>query len=359
MGEMRVAGEKDRHPAPSGQQCYIRNRLTILKGAAQSGKSLFAEREKEVKQQAAASPSSLGGTLHASPRLVQRERSDRVVAIGLRNPWLGDLYHHLLILPWWAFLLGLSVVYVTLNVIFALLYLLGDSAIANARPGVFSDAFFFSVETLSTIGYGQMSPATLYGSVIMTVEALFGLALIAVSAGLMFARFSRPTARVMFSKVAVVTEYNGIPTLSFRLANERRNQILEAQVSVTLVRDERTGEGEWMRRFYDLQPARQRSPIFAMTFTVMHPIDPASPLWNETPLSLAAQGAEIVVTVTGLDETISHAVYARTSYLAHEMRWGHRFADVFTQTQDGRLAIDYHRFHNTEPVQPPVPSQAA
>lgn len=279
-----------------------------------------------------------------------------MVAIGLRNPWLSDLYHSLLTLPWWAFLLGLAFVYLGLNVLFATLYLRGDGAIANARPGAFSDAFFFSVETLSTIGYGQMSPATLYGNVVMTVEALFGLTLLAVVAGLVFARVSRPTARVIFSKVAVVTPYNGVPTLSFRLANERRNQILEAQVSVTLVRDERTPEGEWMRRFYDLQLARQRSPIFAMTFTVMHPIDPASPLWNATAASLTAEAAEIVVTVTGIDETLSQAVHARTSYLAHEVVWGHRFADVFTQTEDGRLAIDYRRFHDTEPDQLPAPN---
>jgi inward rectifier potassium channel len=288
---------------------------------------------------------------------VQREASDRVVAIGLRSPWLGDLYHQLLTLPWWAFLLGLAVVYLGFNVLFALLYLLGDGAIANARPGVFSDAFFFSVETISTIGYGQMSPASLYGNIVMTVEALFGLSLLAVVAGLVLARFSRPTARVVFSKVAVVAPYNGVPTLSLRLANERRNQILEAQVSVTLVRDERTAEGEWMRRFYDLQLARQRSPIFAMTFTVMHAIDPASPLWNATASSLEAEGAEIVVTVTGLDETMSQAVHARTSYLAHEVLWGHRFADVFTETEDGRLAIDYHRLHDTEPVETPVPNR--
>ena len=250
----------------------------------------------------------------------------------------------------------MAFVYLGLNVLFATLYLRGDGAITNARPGAFSDAFFFSVETLSTIGYGQMSPATLYGNVVMTVEALFGLTLLAVVAGLVFARVSRPTARVIFSKVAVVTPYNGIPTLSFRLANERRNQILEAQVSVTLVRDERTPEGEWMRRFYDLQLARQRSPIFAMTFTVMHPIDPASPLWNATAASLTAEAAEIVVTVTGIDETLSQAVHARTSYLAHEVVWGHRFADVFTQTEDGRLAIDYRRFHDTEPDQLPAPS---
>ena len=296
------------------------------------------------------------GVPRAPARLVQREPSDRVVAIGLRDPWLGDFYHHLLTLPWWAFLLGLAVVYLGLNIFFALLYLTGDGAIANARPGAFPDAFFFSVETISTIGYGQMLPATLYGNIVMTVEAMFGLTLLAVSAGLVLARFTRPTARVMFSKVAVVTRYNGVLTLSFRLANERRNQILEAQVSVTLVRDERTTEGEWIRRFYDLQLARQRSPIFAMTFTVMHPIDPASPLWNATSSSLAAEAVEIVVTVTGLDETMSQSVHARTSYLAHEVLWGHRFADVFTQTEDGRLAIDYRRFHDTEPVELPEPN---
>jgi inward rectifier potassium channel len=304
-----------------------------------------------VRQHAAAAPSGLGGTPRAPTRLIQREASDRVVAIGLRTGWLSDLYHQLLVVPWPAFLAGLSVVYLGLNLLFALLYLLGDGAIANARPGAFADAFFFSVETLSTIGYGQMSPATLYGNIIMTTEALVGLMLVAVAAGLMFARFSRPTARVVFSKVAVVAPFNGALTLTLRLANERRNQILDAQVSVTLVRDERTAEGEWIRRFYDLQLARQRSPIFAMTFTVMHVIDSASPLWNATPSSLAAEAAEIVVTVTGLDETISQAVHARTSYLADEVLWDHRFTDVFTQTEDGRLAIDYRRFHNTEPIQ--------
>jgi inward rectifier potassium channel len=149
-----------------------------------------------------------------------------------------------------------------------------------------------------------MSPAALYGNIITTIEALVGLMLIAVAAGLMFARFSRPTARVVFSKVTLIAPFNGVPTLSLRLANQRRNQILDVEVLDTLVRDERTAKGEWMRRFYDVQPARQRSPIFAMTFTVRHPIDTASPLWNATPSSLAAQSVEIVVTVAGLDETI-------------------------------------------------------
>jgi inward rectifier potassium channel len=298
---------------------------------------------------AAASPGDRN-TRPAAPRIVQRARSDQVVAIGLRAGWMRDLYHYLLILPWSAFIAGFALVYLGLNLLFAGLYLLGDGALANARPGVFSDAFFFSVETLSTIGYGQMSPASFYGNVVMTVEALTGVMLVAVAAGLMFARFSRPTARVVFSKVAVVGPFNGVPTLSLRLANQRRNQILEAQVSLTLVRDEQTGEGDWIRRFYDLHLARQRSPIFAMTFTVMHPIDANSPLSNATPSSMAAEGAEVVVTVTGIDETTSQTIHARTSYLAEEICWNRRFADVFMQSQDGRLAIDYRRFHDTAPL---------
>ena len=304
------------------------------------------------KQHATPAQSGPNGAPRVVAPLVQRERSDQVAAIGLRTPWLRDLYHNLLILPWPIFLVVLAFVYLGLNIFFALLYLLDGDAIANARPGAFADAFFFSVETLSTIGYGQMSPATFYGNIVMTCEALAGVMLVAVAAGLMFARFSRPTARVLFSKVAVIAPHDGVPALTLRLANVRRNQILEAQVSVTLVRDERTAEGEWMRRFYDLRLARHRSPIFAMTFTVMHEIDDASPLRNATPSSLAVESAEIVVTVTGIDEITVQPVHARTSYLGHEVLWDHRFADVFIETEDGRLAIDYRLFHDTEPIEP-------
>jgi inward rectifier potassium channel len=304
-----------------------------------------------VDQQPIAASAGQHDTRLSPPRIIHREASDRVVAIGLPMPWAGDVYHHLVALPWTGFIAGLSLVYLGLNCLFALFYLLGDGAVLNARPGVFADAFFFSVETLSTIGYGQMSPATLYGNIVMTAEALTGVMLLAVAAGLMFARFSRPTARVLFSKVAVVAPFNSVPTLSLRLANARRNQILDAQVSVTLVRDERTTEGDWIRRFYDLLLVRQRTPIFAMTFTVMHAIDTTSPLYNANALSLVAEGAELVVTVTGVDETTSQIVHARTSYLAHEILWDQRFADVFTQTADGRLAIDYRRFHDTGPIQ--------
>ena len=280
-------------------------------------------------------------------RLVPREEDDRILAIGVERAWFGDLYHRTLTLPWWVFLAELSGVYLGANVLFALLYLVQPGSIANARFGSFWDALFFSVQTMATIGYGQMAPATFYANLVVTFETVFGLMLLAVATGLVFARFSRPTARVLFSRVAVVAPYQGVPTLTLRLANERANQILEAQVTVTLVRDEKTAEGAAMRRFYDLTLLRQRSPIFAMTFSVLHPIDRTSPLWGATAQSLEAEQAEIVVTVSGVDETMSQTVHARTSYLAHEILFGHRFADVIGWTEDGRRAIDYRRFHDT------------
>ncbi len=219
-------------------------------------------------------------------------------------------------------------------------------------PGrvVFADAFFFSVETMATVGYGVMSPATLYANLVVTVETAVGLMFLALATGLVFARFSRPTARVLFSRVAVIAPHNGLPTLSFRLANQRRNQILQAEVAAMLLRDEHTAEGVLIRRFYELALTRYRSPIFAMTFTVMHPIDADSPLYGASAASLEAENAELVVTASGIDETIAQRVHARTSYLPDEILWGHRFVDVIGWTEDGRRVIDYRRFHDTVPL---------
>ncbi|MBV9555361.1 MAG: ATP-sensitive inward rectifier potassium channel 10 [Alphaproteobacteria bacterium] len=283
-------------------------------------------------------------------RLIAREIADRVVAIGLRRQWFGDLYHRILTVGWPSFLAGAFAVYIGANVVFAGLYLVQPGAIANAAPGSFFDAFFFSVETIATVGYGQMLPATLYANAVMTLEAAVGLLFAALITGLVFARFSRPTARITFSQVAVVHPYNGVPTLSIRLANERQNQLLAAEVSFTLLRDETSVEGETRRRFYDLTLLRDRSPVFALTFTVMHPIDEASPLHGLSSTELEAQNAELVVMAGGIDETLVQPVTARTSYLPHEIRWGHQFVDIFGWTEDGRRAIDYRRFHDTVAV---------
>ena len=294
----------------------------------------------------------------SSPRLVPREQrrdaQEGLLRVGLRTPWSGDLYHRALTLSWRGFLGMIAAIYFSANLFFAALYLLQPGSIANAQPGSLLDAFFFSVETFGTIGYGVLAPATVYANVVMTLETLCGIMLVALTTGVMFSRVSRPTARVLFSRIAVVAPYDGVPTLMVRMGNERRSQILQAEVGMTLVRNERTQEGHYMRRFYDLAMKRSRTPIFAMSFLAMHAIDENSPLAGLTGADLEAQEVEIMVTVTGLDETSSQTVHARVSYLPREVMFGHRFADVFGVTEDGRRAIDYRRFHDSERWEEPV-----
>jgi inward rectifier potassium channel len=282
--------------------------------------------------------------------LIARDTADRVLAIGLERPWFGDLYHRILTIGWPSFFAAALGAYIATNIVFALLYLAQPGAIANARPGTFADAFFFSVETISTIGYGQMVPATLYANLVMTGESAVGLLILALATGLIFARFSRPTARVLFSRVAVIGPHNGQPALSVRVANVRQNQILAAEVTMTLVRDEISAEGDRRRRFYDLPLLRDRSPIFALSFTVLHEINSDSPLFDCRAEALAAGNGELVVTASGIDETLVARVHARTSYLPDEILWNRRFADIFGWTADGRRVIDYRHFHDTEPL---------
>ncbi len=282
-------------------------------------------------------------------RLVQRVGTLPVVRLNREKQW-RDVYHRLLTFSWPWFFGVMALWYVGVNVVFALLYMLDPNGIAEARPDRFEDHFFFSVQTMATIGYGVMHPQTLYANLIMTVETLAGLIFFAVLTGLIFARFSRPTARIMFSDVAVVTPHNGVPTLMFRCANQRLNQILEATIGVTILRDEVSTEGRTLRRFHDLKLLRQRTPVFALTWTVMHPIDAESPLHGLTAADMAGDDAlEIVVVLTGVDETFAQPIQARHSYLAEEILWDHHFVDIVVELEDGRSAIDYSRFHDIHP----------
>ncbi len=285
------------------------------------------------------------------PRVVSRPEVRALHRVA-RESFAGpDIYHWLLTLGWRGLFGLMACSYVLFNVIFAFLYWLQPGSVANARPGSFPDAFFFSVQTMATIGYGDMHPATLYANLVVTGEVLLGLTGFALATGLIFARFSRPTARVLFSRVAVVARHEGVPTLMFRAANERLNRILEAQVSVTVAREEVSAEGVAMRRFHELKVTRSRTPLFLLTWTVMHPIDEASPLRGATRDSLIAEQAEIVVTLIGIDETFSQTIYARHSYGAEQILWGHRLADILA-VEDGRRRIDYGRFHDTVAADP-------
>ncbi len=282
-------------------------------------------------------------------RIFPRTKDEQIRRIGLHQRWWRDLYHGALTIGWPWFLLYATLAYLTVNALFALLYLLRPGSIQNAQPGSFLDAFFFSVQCMSTIGFGNLLPTTIYANTLVTAEAIVYLAVTALATGSVFARISRPTARVMFASCAVIGPYNGVPTLSFRLGNRRTSQILEATVGVSLLKYERTAEGDLFRRFYDLKLARSHTPVFSLTFTVMHPIDEESPLAGLTAETMEDAEAEILITVTGLEEVTTQNVHARHSYSWPELQWGARFTDIFVFDKLGRRVIDYSRFHDTEP----------
>lgn len=273
-----------------------------------------------------------------------------ILGMGTWYSYWRDPYHLLLTISWVGFITLICIFYLAINTLFALLYLLAGDGIANAQPGSFLDAFFFSVQTLASIGYGAMYPKTTYTNIIVTIEAMIGLVGIAVMTGLAFARFSRPTARVIFSRVAVIAPHEGIPTLMFRTANQRRNFILEAHMRVYLMRDEVTAEGGFIRRFHDLKLIRNQTPSFALSWLAIHPIDELSPLYGVTADSLSQTHTIIIISLSGIDETVSQVVHARHTYVADNIIWNSRFVDIFHHTHDGHRYIDYKHFHDVEPL---------
>lgn len=283
-------------------------------------------------------------------RRVEGFGGSKIVLLNLEPSFWNDLYHTLLTISWANFWLIISCIYVVVNLFFGFLYMT-LAEVDNARAGDLVDHFFFSVHTLGTIGYGNMYPRGTLANILVTVESLTGLLGVAMITGLAFARFSRPSARVLFSKVAVITKFNGVPTLMFRMANQRSNQILEAQVRVTCVRQEVSSEGFRIRRFYDLPLIRSETPIFFLTWLVMHPITKESPLYD---LGLR-EGQRIdedmilVVTLTGIDDTFSQTIYTRHDYRIKDIRPQHHFTDVILQNRSDEVVIDYSYFHNIEP----------
>jgi inward rectifier potassium channel len=260
-----------------------------------------------------------------------------------------EAYQWLLGLRWPQFAAFVAALYVTLNLIFAGLYTLGGDSIAGTRPGSFSDAFFFSVQTLATVGYGHWYPQTLYGHIVTMVEVMSGVFLLAVMTGLIFVRFSRPTARVLFSRSAVIGKLNGKPTLMVRVGNARQQSMVEAEFRIMLNRDEPLVEGGDFRYFYPLKLHFDRLAMFPAALTLRHVIDEKSPLYGATPESLQASRAILIVSVVGVDPVISAAVQTQKDYLASDIRFGERFVEIYTSEGDGKLTVDYGRLHDTEP----------
>ncbi len=256
---------------------------------------------------------------------------------------------------WSLVLVFIALAYIATNTIFAFLYLLGGDCIIAAQPGSFSDAFFFSVQTMATIGYGAMAPKTMYAHLLVTVEAIVGLFGVALATGVVFAKFARPTARVTWSEVALLTKRNGVPHLVLRVANARENQIVEASIRLSALKFEVTSEGERLRRYFDMPLVRSQNPIFAMTWTVMHPIDENSPLYGMTFADMAAGRIEVLASLTGLDSTFGQTIHARFAYSTEDFLENAKFKDIVIELPDGTRQVNLDRISDWEPL-PPIPS---
>ena len=264
----------------------------------------------------------------------------------------SDAYHFFLTARWRTLLLILAAACFATNLFFASLYHFAGDVLDGARAGSFRDAFYFSAQTLSTVGYGHLFPKGDFANVVASVESFIGLLGFAMASGLMFAKFSRPTAKVIFSQHAVITIRDGKPSLVFRLANGRSTNIFEARLSVIMARTEFTAEGESVRKMYDLHLHRHQSPLFALTWTVIHPIDEASPFFEQDETALRDAHAEVFLTFVGLEATFSQTVHARHTYKLRDLRWNHRLVDILTLDDEGRAQIDYAHFHDVIPDTP-------
>jgi len=289
-------------------------------------------------------------------RLLNRDGSFNVVrrGVGLRS--LLSPYHSLLTMSWPRFVLLAFVGYLLTNALFATGYLLCGLGALAGTSGVtqgeqWLEAFFFSVQTLSTVGYGHISPVTTAANALMTVESICGLFALALGAGLIFGRFSRPLARVIFSDKAVLAPYRGMMALMFRVANRRRSQMVDLESRLVMSRLEQTDTGP-KRQFYGLELERHKVSFMPLAWTIVHPIDEDSPLHDVTEEEFLASDAEILILLTGMDETFSQMVHGRSSYKAHEVVWNARFQSLYEPDRPGgRLAIDIAKLHDIEPVE--------
>jgi inward rectifier potassium channel len=272
------------------------------------------------------------------------------VTEGLQERMWDDFYHRALTVSWPVFFGLATTVFLMFNAIFAMIYQIDPHGIANQYPKGLAGAFFFSVETLATVGYGDMHPQSIYTHVVATAEIILGMGNIAVVTGLIFARFSRPRAKILFGKHPVVRMIEGKQTLMLRAANTRMNLIAQASAQLHLLRQHSTPEGFRLRRIEDMKLVRDRHPIFMLSWNVMHVIDEDSPLYGMTPESLEATEAALLLTIEGVDETTSQSMLARHQWGVREVRWNHRYRDLVHRDENGVNVIDYSIFDDVLPL---------
>jgi inward rectifier potassium channel len=290
----------------------------------------------------------LNGQSERTPKArVVRLGGREIITEGLRLSFWADISHRCMTASWPAFIGGAALVFLAFNAVFALAYWIGDQPVANVPGGAYIDYFYFSIETLSTAGYGDMHPQTHYGHFVATAELFTGIFSMSLMTGLIFARFSRPSARLLFANNPVISNHEGSPTLMVRFANERHNIIGNATARLWMFKDVVTAEGRTIRTFAELPLLRNESPALALSWTLFHVLDEASPLFRLTAEDLDAANASFVVVVSGYDVVAAQTVHARKYYEHPDIRFGHRYVDVLSAAEDGRVRIDYGRFHDT------------
>jgi inward rectifier potassium channel len=289
-------------------------------------------------------------TSKAKPQLVRFGHRE-IETLGLDQGFWTDLYHRSMSVYWPVFFGSAAAIFVTLNAIFAGLYYLGDEPVANVGRRNPLELFYFSIETLATVGYGDMHPQSNYGHLVATVEIFTGMCFLAVLTGLVFARFSRPRARFVFADTAVVANHEGEQTLMIRMANARHNTISRANARLWLIRAERTTEGDQLRRFYELKLDRADHPMFVLSWTLFHLINEDSPLYGATGSDLAEGDGMLVLNVGGLDDSSAQQLYARRVYSWRDIKWQHRYRDITSVSPQGRFLLDYTQFNDVVPDQ--------
>lgn len=277
---------------------------------------------------------------------------DGIVVVGAQAHPLRDLYHLLLTMRWGGVIGAISLGFLVINMSFAVAYELVGGVEGPHGPATFAEAFFFSTQTLGTIGYGVLNPVSLGANLLVVVESVVGLLFAALSTGIVFARFTRSTEAVMFSNTPCISPMDGVPTLTLRIGNDREGSIMDAQVRIAVARTHHTEEGVTMYRMTDLKLVRERTQLLGRTWTVMHVIDETSPLYGATPESCHLEEVELLVSVVGTDDTSLQPVHGRRRYLASEIRWGARLADVLTDRPDGTIELDVRKFHDVVPTKP-------
>jgi inward rectifier potassium channel len=296
--------------------------------------------------------------MRRKPRHVRvRSGQFEFVKLNAKKFDFRDTYHLILTLSWPGFAAFVLGIYLLINLVFAALYTLGAHAIAEMSPGSFPDAFFFSVETLATVGYGHMYPQSLYGHLVAMLEIMVGMFGLAVITGLIFVRFSRPTARIQFSKVAVIAPFEGVPHLMIRVANLRHQAMVEPEFRIFLIRSIITAEGDEVRRFRALKLDFDHLVAFPAVLTLRHRIDEESPLFGMTPKDFQQQDIRITASIVGVDTVIVAPVQSFEDYNYDQIKWNQRFVEIYDQNEAGEWTVDYARIDEIEDI-PPVQNLA-